>query len=126
MRRGLIDYRMRRRSLLGEVASGARGPDEVCDAHPELLRAAQHLGDPVDEPCPLCDDAALRHVTYIFEGDRRRNPGGRAVPHASLPRQFDRYGELEVYIVEVCIACRWHHLLESFLLTDPATDVSTG
>jgi hypothetical protein len=33
-----------------------------------------------------------------------------------LSRQAQRYGDLAVYTVEVCTACHWHHLVESFLL----------
>ncbi len=113
---GRIDYRMQRRALLRDVVSGQRERGGVCDAHPDLLRAGTHLGRPATEPCPLCGADQLRQVTYIFERKGRRSPGGRAVPHESLPRQVERYGDLDVYTVEVCLACAWHHLLESYAL----------
>jgi hypothetical protein len=116
VRKGRIDYRMQRRAALQALASGRRSSDDVCDAHPELVRAGQHLGEDPREPCPVCEGDGLRHVTYVFEGKNRRAPGGRAVPRASLARQAQRYGDLTVYTVEVCPACRWHHLVESFLL----------
>lgn len=126
MRKGRIDYRMRRRALLRDVANGMRSPDEVRDAHPDLLRAALHLGDAVDERCPLCDEARLRHVTYVFDLRSTRHPGGRAVLASSLPMELDRTGELRVFVVEVCPDCAWHHLLESYLLVDRPSGVSTG
>jgi hypothetical protein len=115
VRKGRIDYRMQRRALLRDVQSGLRSPEDVRDAHPDLVRAGTHLGTPARDPCPLCNEATLAHVTYVFDRDPR-NPGGRAVPRESLARQLERYGELTVYTVEVCTACHWHHLVESFLL----------
>lgn len=124
-RRSRIDYRMRRRALLQQVAAGTLRVEDVTDAHPDLLRAASHIGVAAGEPCPLCD-VDLLQVTYTFDDDRRRHPGGRALSPASLERELARWGELEVYVVEVCRACRWHHLLESFVLVAPATGVGTG
>ncbi len=125
MRKGRIDYRMRRRSLLADVASGALAPDDVRDAHPDLLRAATHLGSATQTPCPLCDEL-LTHVDYVFDRDRARYPGGRAVPREALAKQLDRYGDLQVYVVEVCGACHWHHLVESYLLVLRDADVNAG
>jgi hypothetical protein len=116
VRKGRIDYRMQRRSALRDLAVGRRSRDEVCDAHPELLRAGVHLGEDAPEPCPVCDEDDLRHVVYVFEGKNRRTPGGRAVARSSLARQAQRHGDLTVYTVEVCVRCRWHHLVESYLL----------
>jgi hypothetical protein len=126
VRKGRIDYRMQRRAALNDLAVGRRSSDDVCDAHPELLRAALHLGEEAREPCPVCDTAPLRHVTYVFEGKNRRTQGGRAVPRESLSRQAQRYGDLAVYTVEVCTACAWHHLVESFLLLARDDAVSGG
>lgn len=118
MRTGRIDYRMRRRASLGELRDGVRSVQDVCDAHPELVRAGRNIGAPAREPCPVCEDPdALRHVTYIFTGKGgRRGEGGRAVTAESLGRQAARLGDLAVYTVEVCTACGWHHLLESYWL----------
>jgi hypothetical protein len=125
VRKGRIDYRMQRRAALRDLAVGRRTSDDACDAHPELIRAAIHLGDDPREPCPVCASAALRHVTYVFEGKNRRTQGGRAVPRESLSRQAQRYGDLTVYTVEVCPSCAWHHLIESFLLL-ARDDAATG
>jgi hypothetical protein len=126
VRKGRIDYRMQRRAALSDLASGRRSSDDVCDAHPELIRAGIHLGEDPRAACPVCDSTALRHVTYVFEGKNRRTQGGRAVPRASLARQAQRYGDLWVYTVEVCPDCRWHHLVESFLLLARDDAVSGG
>ncbi len=125
MRRSRIDYRMQRRAVLHDVAGGARDRDDVCDAHPELLRAATHLGATTNDPCPLCD-GVLTYVHYIFDRDRSRNPGGRAVDAESLPTYVDRFGDLQVYVVEVCRGCHWHHLVESYLLIAHRRGQDTG
>ena len=124
MRKGRIDYRMQRRAVIREVREGLRGLADVRDAHPDLLRAGTHLGDRTRDGCPLCEDDGLRHVTYVFRDRDGRTQGGRAVPRESLSAQVDRYGDLSVYTVEVCLDCHWHHLVESYLLV--ARDTAAG
>lgn len=115
MRTGRIDYRMARRALLRDVQTGVCSPTDVCDAHPDLVRAGRNIGTPIEEACPLCSEVELRHVTYIFTGKPGRNgESGRAVPRDSLPNQVKRHGDLNVYTVEVCPECHWHHLIESY------------
>lgn len=123
MRTGRIDYRMQRRALLRDVSAGRRAREDVCDAHPELVRAGVNIGTPVGDPCPVCDAPDLVHVSYVFEGKAPRGQGGRAVPRESLARQAERHGDLTVYTVEVCPSCCWHHLVESFLLQARGTAV---
>lgn len=121
---GRIDYRMQRRASLRDVREGLRSPADICDAHPDLVRAGIHIGSPVSDPCPVCEAAdQLRHVSYVFGRRDRRDHSGRAVPRQSLARQVERHGELTVYTVEVCTACHWHHLLESYQLVPGATPV---
>ncbi len=127
MRKGRIDYRMRRRAVLRDVREGLTAYDDVQDAHPDLLRAAMHLGSATQEDCPLCDQHLLTHVDYVFEGKNPRTPGGRAVPRDAIAGQADRYGDLQVYVVEVCLGCHWHHLVESYLqLAQDADDAVHG
>lgn len=126
MRKGRIDYRMQRRSLLRDVAAGTRSREDVCDAHPDLLRAGMHIGTPVRDACPVCGERELRHVDYVFDGRTPKSQGGRAVAREALGRQQERYGDLDVYTVEVCVACHWHHLVESFLLLARDPDSATS
>jgi hypothetical protein len=124
VRQGRTDYRLQRRALLRDVAAGSRTTDDVCDAHPDLVRAGIHIGTAQHDPCPVCDGDGLTHVSYVFEGKGRRTPGGRAVPRDALARLAERYGDLTVYTVEVCTGCHWHHLVESFQLLARGTAVS--
>ena len=45
---GEIDYRLARQSVISEYRKGRLARHEVCDAHPELLRAAREVGEPVE------------------------------------------------------------------------------
>jgi hypothetical protein len=108
--RGIIDHRLARRSLINEYKRGRLGRDQICDAHPELIRAAANVGTSTTSPCPICDEAGLRLVTYVF-GPRMPSHGkcvSTAKEMAELNRRRD---ELAAYVVEACVACRWHHLL---------------
>jgi hypothetical protein len=124
VRKGRIDYRMQRRAAVRDVLTGLRDPQEVRDAHPDLIRAGTHIGSPVDDACPLCEQHGLRHVLYVFRDRDARTQGGRAVARDMLQAQVERYGDLSVYAVEVCLECHWHHLVESYLLI--ARDTAAG
>lgn len=109
-RRGIVDHRLARRMLINQVRIGRLGREEVCDAHPELLRAARNVGTETTSMCPICDDEPLRIVTYVFGA--RLPAHGRCVSTAAEMRALSkRSDELTAYVVEACIACRWHHLL---------------
>ncbi len=116
MRKGRIDYRLQRRALLQQVQAGEVPLTDVQDAHRELVRAGTHIGHELDDLCPVCDSPQLRGVTYVFTGAaaKGKGEGGQAIPPAKLDATIRRYGDLKVYVVEVCLDCRWHHLLESF------------
>jgi hypothetical protein len=113
VRVGRIDYRMARRAVLQDVETGLRSPGDVCDAHPDLVRAGRNLGEVTDDGCPICATGGLRLVTYVF-GKQVGRECGRAVPRHDLGSMSKRFGPLTVYTVEVCTECAWHHLRESF------------
>ncbi len=110
---------MARRALLRDVQVGLRSPADVCDAHPDLVRAGRNVGEPINDGCPICDTAGLRLVTYVFGTEVGRH-SGRVVARSSLGLLSKRYGDLNVYTVEVCTECSWHHLRESFWLGQEA------
>ena len=41
---GVVDHRLSRRHLINEFKRGRLRQDQVCDAHPELIRAARNIG----------------------------------------------------------------------------------
>ena len=107
--RAQIDHRLERRALIIEYRKGRLRQDQVCDAHPELIRAAKNVGTPTDTPCPICDERELKLVTYVF--GRRLPAHGRCVSSAEEMRALNRRrDELTAYVVEACVSCHWHHL----------------
>jgi len=113
--RQIVDYALRRRSLLREVYSGRVGTYEVCDASPYLRNAARFHGDPTDERCPVCRREHLTNVHYIY-GDELKTSSGQARRAAELSLLAMTFREFRVYVVEVCRACGWNHLIEQFTL----------
>ena len=107
---GVVDHRLSRRHLINEFKRGRLRQDQVCDAHPELIRAARNLGSPASIACPICGDEELRLVTYVFGA--RLPSHGRCISNAEELRKLNaRPDELTAYVVEACVGCKWHHLL---------------
>ena len=63
---GEVDYRLARQHLISEFRKGRLAQHEVCDAHPELVRAAKEASQPSDRDCPICEDEKLVLVSYVF------------------------------------------------------------
>lgn len=106
----VVDHRLARRHLINEFRRGRLRQDQVCDAHPELIRAARNVGSPSRALCPICQAAPLRLVTYVF--GPRLPAHGRCVSTAKEMNAINQRGdELTAYVVEACVECRWHHLL---------------
>jgi hypothetical protein len=104
------DYALARRAVLRDLERGRLSRLDVCDAHPELVRAGRHLGQPAPHSCPVCDARSLRYVSYVY-GDDLRQANGRAVTNDSeLERLGATHDEFARYVVEVCLHCRWNHL----------------
>ena len=113
--RGHVDHRLARQHLVNEYRRGRLSQDQVCDAHPELIRAAKNVGTELASVCPICADGQLRLVTYVFGS--RLPAHGRCVSTAKEMSQLSRRArraqgrdELTAYVVEACVECRWHHL----------------
>jgi hypothetical protein len=113
-RTGEIDFRLARNAVLSEYRKGRLGPNDVCDAHPDLLRAARNVGNKTGRACPICQRRrALVHVSYVF------GPGMPASGHTlgdegELERISLRGRGLSCYVVEVCPHCGWNHLARTF------------
>ncbi len=109
-----VDYALVRRHAVNEFHRGRLGRRDVCDAHPELMRAARNLGRASGSECPICgEEDALVLVSFAF--GRHLPASGRclstAAELAGLARRAD---ESTCYVVEVCTACAWNHLRERF------------
>jgi hypothetical protein len=113
---GDVDYRLARRMVITEFQKGRLSRLDVCDAHPELLRAAANVGEESREDCPICEEEKLRLVSYVF--GRGLPPSGTCVTSKpELARLAKGARDLRCYVVEVCTACAWNHLARSFTVT---------
>jgi hypothetical protein len=115
LQRQVVDYALRRRSLLSEVYSGRTGVTEVCDANPYLLRAAKYHGKVSSVMCPICRKEQLTLVSWVF-GDHLGAVSGSARTAEELVLLASRFEEFSVHVVEVCRTCSWNHLVKSYVL----------
>lgn len=108
-----VEYRLVRDAVVRDVRRGRVDPVDVCDAHPELLRAARNVGRPLGDDCPICGEERMVQVTYVFGAGLP--PGGRCPGTATeLNRLRRRTQPVLCYDVEVCPGCAWHHLLRKY------------
>ena len=125
LQRQVVDYALKRRSLLAEVYSGRTGVSEVCDANPYLLRAAKFHGRPSKVMCPICRKEQLTLVSWVF-GDSLGAASGSARNTEELVMLAARFDEFKVHVVEVCRTCSWNHLVKSYVLGAPAPRKGTA
>lgn len=111
--RGVVDYRLARRQVVAQFRKGRLSRLDVCDAHPELQRAAAGIGQQTTEPCPICEQGPLVLVTYAF--GPRLSAGGRSIATARELAELNRSPtQIACYVVEVCLDCAWNHLTYVF------------
>jgi hypothetical protein len=112
---GQIDYRLARNAVVSEFRKGRLSRPDVCDAHPELLRAASNCGQATREDCPICEETELVLVSYVFGS--RLPPSGKCVTAPQELAKLSRSGrELACYVIEVCPNCSWNHLTRTFAI----------
>jgi len=113
---GLIDYTLAKRAVLEGFRRGSVDRLDICDAHPQLIRAAQNIGAALDRPCPVCAHETLRQVRYVY-GEQLKHLSGRPVYpenwELELAKKID---EFRCYSVEVCADCGWNHLESCYLM----------
>lgn len=127
--RAVVDYGLARRAALTALrGTGSTFREDVCDAHPYLLRAARHHGEPTGRDCPVCRSGGLMQVSYVY-GDELGQYSGRVKSARELEEMAHEHGEFRVYVVEVCAGglvgtvgpssgCGWNHLVQSYVLGD--------
>lgn len=110
-----VDYSLARRAALSAVRRGVLGTTDVCDAHPELLRAAKNIGEVLAARCPICSHDSLRWVRYVYGDELKANNGRVVYPAEWLAELASNHDQFTCYVVEVCIDCAWNHLIRSYL-----------
>jgi hypothetical protein len=109
-----VDYTLAKRALLRQLRIGLLSRADICDAHPELIRAARNVGENSRRDCPVCSGAKLRLLAYVY-GDALKRDNGRVWPlDVGLSMAADHPGSW-CYVVEVCTECQWNHLAEAFV-----------
>jgi hypothetical protein len=112
---GTIDYRLLRQSTVADFKKGRLAQQDVCDAHPELVRAAREVGEASSIDCPICEESKIVLVSYVF--GPQLPPMGRCITSKpELEKLNRRSADLACYVVEVCPACSWNHLARVFPL----------
>lgn len=112
---GQVDYRLARQAVLREFREGLLTKADLCDAHPELLRAAVEYSTPTGEECPICEECEVNKVSYVF-GPRLPSHGRCVRSVAEIERIRARKGTFTCYVVEVCPECAWNHLRLAYVL----------
>jgi hypothetical protein len=112
-RLGSVDYTLAKRALLREFRVGLLSRFEICDAHPELLRAAKYVGAPASRMCPVCGRDRLKLLAYVYADDLRDNNGRVWELKEALALAAAHRGG-HCYVVEVCTDCSWNHLSQAF------------
>ena len=144
--RSFVDYALVRQATLQDLRSGYVTTTDVCDPHPDLIRAALHHGEPTTRNCPVCrgSDPPGRPLTKADRLDPRLGVnGGPGLPGAGglvflrylygeelgqfsgrirsqqeITEMSRQAGDVKVYVVEVCISCGWNHLVASYVMGD--------
>ena len=111
---GVVDYTLAKRALLRQARAGITPIQELCDAHPELLRAARHMGEPSSRSCPVCGEGDLRLLAYVYADELKRD-NGRVWAIEKALAITARCKSGACYVVEVCTGCSWNHLTEAFV-----------
>jgi len=65
------------------------------------------------ELCPVCSKEELRQVVYVF-GDKLSPSGVCPISKADLRRLERRELPVTCYAVEVCVSCKFNHLLRKW------------
>ena len=110
-----ISYELEKRRVLQQYQTGVLSTHDVCDAHPELLRAAHNYSFKQSGDCPICSEITLVTVSYVF-GPRLPSHGRCVNSKKDLDRIRKRKGSFTCYEGEVCTSCSWNYLTRAYPL----------
>lgn len=106
-----VSHEWERAAALREVRAGRLSEADVCDADFLLRAAATHHGVASARECPLCG-ATMRNTKWVY-GEVLGRRAGSARSEKEIAEFVAEGLEFTVHTVEVCLACRWNHLLTS-------------
>lgn len=115
-RAGHVDYSLARKATLRALTGGRISRMDVCDAHPDLLRAARFCGEKTSDACPVCEHGPLLLVRYAFSDGLSKRENGMVWTNPDVSPLL-KLKEAKLYTVEVCPDCAWNHLRSQLLLS---------
>lgn len=123
-KRDVVDHALARRALLRSIYGGGlfatTSSYDVCDASRFLTQAAEAYGVHTERSCPICRKQRLWEVAWVY-GDDIGDYSGSARSAAQLEALARAYPDFAVHEVEVCLSCRWNHLVRSYRTGTPGT-----
>lgn len=108
-----VEYLLAKRAILREFKAGQIAKTDLCDAHPDLIRAAKAVGVPSGEVCEVCQLGDIVHISYAF-GPKLPAHGRCIAGSDELAKLRANFDEFTCYVVEVCPECHWNHLVRRF------------
>jgi rubredoxin len=115
--REVVDYALQRRAALEQVARGRMYREEICDADPNLKRTSRWHGIVTTRHCPVCKIERLREISYVFS--KELGPfSGRIKKPQEISEMAPNFGQIRVFVVEICELCGWNHLYRSYVVGD--------
>jgi rubredoxin len=115
--REVVDYALQRKAALAEVARGRLFREEICDADPNLKRTSRWHGIVSSRFCPVCEIEKLREISYVFS--KELGPfSGRIKKPQEISEMSLNFGQIRVFVVEICELCGWNHLHSSYVVGD--------
>jgi hypothetical protein len=122
---GRVDYSLARKATLRAFHEGRLSRFDICDAHPDLVRAAKFCGTKTPDACPICDQAGLVLVAYVFSDEFPKNDNGRVWDQPDVGPLLAMH-EARLYTVEVCIGCSWNHLRSQLMFSNGRSRPAQG
>ncbi len=107
----LVDYSLIRKTTLDRFKQGKILRSDICDAQTELMRVAKNYGIELKQSCPICNNYQLVYVTYAF-GNKIVKSGICITEGSEIYDLTKKTNELFLYDIEVCLGCRWNHLMK--------------
>lgn len=110
----VVDYTIAKKDVIRRFRTGRLSKADICDAHPELVRAASSMGMDASHMCPVCKERKLKRVSYAF-GPKLKRYNGKICTPDRMELLLSKHDEFVCYEVEVCIGCHWNHLVRSYV-----------
>jgi len=115
--RAVLEFALERKAVLNALQAGEPLLDDPFDAHEYLFKAADFHGEPTERSCPVCESQKLVELRYVYS--KELGPySGRIKSGREIDEMAYRFGQLKVFTVEVCTACRWNYLIRSYQVGD--------